>query len=75
MAEKRTEVKTYVVRYICDDCGEGEMVPTGLCLSIWPAQYPHKCNKCGASETFIGSTYPRTVYEEVPSAKLTSGTL
>lgn len=70
MAEKRTEVKTYVVRYICDDCGEGEMVPTGQCLTSWPAKYPHKCSKCGASATFTGSSYPRTVYKEVPNAAL-----
>lgn len=64
MSEKRIEVNTYIVRYICDECGEGEMFPTGTCLDSLPPQYPHKCHKCGASKTFIGITYPRTVYQE-----------
>ena len=66
MTEKRTEVRTIMVRLMCDKCGEGEMKPTGVCLTSNPPQYPHKCNKCGAEVTVRGKTYPRAEYEEVP---------
>lgn len=73
MAEKRTEVRTFMVRLMCDKCGEGEMKQTGVQLLSNPPQYPHRCDKCG-SETTIrgGKTYPRIEYEEVtPNVKVT----
>lgn len=63
MAEKKIKVKVYQVTYICDACGVGEMVPTGVALMSNPPQYPHKCNKCG-SENTLRSKYPKTVYEQ-----------
>ena len=54
MAEKRTEVRTIMVRLMCDKCGEGEMKPTGVALMSHPPQYPHKCDKCGAETTIRG---------------------
>ncbi len=63
MAEKRTEVKTYQVTYTCDVCNEGEMQPAGVTLMSNPAQYPHKCKKCGSEKTFR-SKYPKIVYEQ-----------
>ena len=65
MAEKKTEVRTIMVRLMCDKCEGGEMKPTGLCLTSIPPQYPHKCDKCGAEVTVHRHTYPRTEYEEV----------
>lgn len=62
MAEMKTEVKTYKVTYTCDECREGEMKPTGAPLMSNPAQYPHKCKKCGSEKTFR-SKYPKIVHE------------
>lgn len=62
MTEKRTEVKTIRVRAICN-CG-GEFKPTGMCLTSYPPQYPHKCDNCGKVKTFEKS-YPTVEYVEV----------
>jgi hypothetical protein len=64
--EKKVEVKTYRVHYYCDKDGcDGELMPTGTCLTSWPPQYPHKCTKCDYVLTFSGKTYPYTVHEPV----------
>ena len=63
MSEHDKEVKTYQVVYICDACGEGEMRPTGSLLLTAPPQYPHVCDKCGASKTFR-EIYPRLEYRK-----------
>lgn len=60
MKERKTELKTYMVRAYCD-CG-GEFKPTGMKLMINPPQYPHVCEKCGAEETFKDK-YPTLQYE------------
>lgn len=66
VAEKRTEVRTFMVRLMCDKCGEGEMKPTGVQLLSNPPQYPHRCDKCGFETTIRGGkAYPRIDYEEV----------
>ncbi len=57
MPEIKHKVKTYEVNYRCDECGEGEMEPTGRQHLTSPPQYPHKCNYCGAKKTF-GIVYP-----------------
>jgi hypothetical protein len=65
MKEKRTEVRTYVVRLMCEKCDGGEMLPTGIALMSSPPKYPHKCNKCGHEDTPRGGKrYPRTEHEE-----------
>ena len=65
MKEKRTEVRTYVERLLCETCDGGEMLPTGIALMSLPPQYPHKCNKCGYEDTPRGGKqYPRTEREE-----------
>lgn len=58
--------RAFMVRLMCDKCGEGAMTPAGIQLLSNPPQYPHRCDKCG-SETTIrgGKTYPQTEYEEV----------
>lgn len=65
--EVKKEVKVFHVEYACDACGEGKLKPTNMALSTYPAQYPHKCDKCGIGQTFF-HRYPRTVYEEVEGA-------
>jgi uncharacterized Zn finger protein len=56
--EERFNIRQEEVAYICDTCGKGEMIPTGECLTSFPPQYPHKCNACGAIQTFSNITYP-----------------
>jgi len=72
MTEKRTELRTFMVRLMCDKCSEGEMKPTGIQLSSNPPKYPHKCDKCGAETTVRGGKpYPRIEHEEVtPNVEL-----
>ena len=62
---KKTEVKTFLVECICDNCGEGKMKPTGTCLTSNPPQYPHVCDKCGATVTVLDMTFPYKSYEVV----------
>jgi ribosomal protein L37E len=58
MSEIRLEVKNYVVDMLCDRCGEGYMRPEGnIVLTTYPLQYPHKCNRCGYTRSFI-KKYP-----------------
>lgn len=49
--EETFPVKPIGVRYICEFCGDGEMVvdPTGEAPSLMtnPPLIPHKCTKCG----------------------------
>jgi hypothetical protein len=61
--ERRTEVKTYQVDYICDDCESGVMAFTGRTLLSHPPQYEHQCTQCGMTRYFRGVTYPKIVYE------------
>ena len=65
MSERRTEVRTYRIDLICDECG-GRMAPTGQALMSYPVQYPHKCEKCGAGITVRGNQYPCLIYDDVP---------
>ena len=64
MSERRTEVKTFRVDYICDTCGKGIMCSTGVTLMSNPPQYPHMCLECDATQTFTGITYPRLEHED-----------
>ena len=51
---KRKKVKAmYITEAICDKCG-GRLVPTGICLTTYPAQYPYQCenSECDGHETF-----------------------
>ena len=62
MPETRREVKTYLINYICDECGDGFMEPTGKMLLTNQPGFPHQCNKCEARETF-SDKYPKQVLE------------
>jgi len=57
--ETNIVIKTVLVRMMCK-CG-GEMKPTGICLTSYPPQYPHVCNKCGTNATYNVS-YPEIRY-------------
>ena len=62
--EKRFEVKTYLVKKYCE-CG-GEMIygNNSFVLPCYPPRYPHQCNKCGATDSYI-YIYPKMEYEEI----------
>lgn len=60
VSEQKRPVQPIRVSYACDKCG-GDVLPTGLCLTSIPAQYPHDCQQCGERYTFT-SLYPRIEY-------------
>ncbi|WP_020469681.1 hypothetical protein [Zavarzinella formosa] len=51
---------TMAVLIRCDDCGIGEMTPTGIMFMTHPPQYQHKCDKCGTERTF-DERYPKVI--------------
>lgn len=64
MSETKTKIQPFQIDYVCNECGEGRMRPTGLALLSHPPKYPHVCDKCGKERIFRES-YPKIVYEEV----------
>ena len=64
MPEKRTEVKVYKVRMMCDRCKQGEMKQTPMMYPLFPGQYEHQCDCCGY-RTSYSIQYPTIAYEEV----------
>jgi len=63
MPEIKTKIDTYMVDYICDDCGKGTMQRFGGMLLTAPPQYTYRCNNCGAIiQTF--ESYPSFIYEQ-----------
>lgn len=64
MKEQEAEVRTFVVRAMCEQCNGGEMEPTITVLISHPPQYPHKCNFCGHVEN-LRDSYPLTRHKEV----------
>ena len=63
--EEKYKVQTYEIDYKCDVCGKGRYRPTGIVLTSFPIQYPHRCNFCGAEMNVREHTYPYTVVEKV----------
>ena len=66
MAERHEIVTPVKVNYQCDDCG-GYVLPTGVCLTSYPAKYPHRCSMCDKFYTF-DCTYPSIRYLPSPVA-------
>jgi hypothetical protein len=52
MPKNIDKVETVKVDYTCDSCSEGKMRPTGMALTSYPMQYPHKCEKCEHEATY-----------------------
>lgn len=52
--------------WVCDECGKGEMKPTGMQLMSNPPQIEHQCSnkECRHVETARGESYPKIHYEE-----------
>lgn len=57
------------MHYICDECGEGEMLPTGEINLTNPPKVEHKCNNCGQIQVFVDKKYPEVSYKEVTNVQ------
>lgn len=60
--EKKIEVRSFEISYICDRCNEGTMIYTGVTLMSNPPQYPHRCDTCFNTQN-LKNIYPRIHYE------------
>lgn len=65
---KKFKTKTFIERLYCDKCGT-EMQWTGVCLTSYPAQYPHKCPNCGEEVHTTGVFYPKQTLVEAGEVK------
>ena len=52
MPEIKLPVSVFQVEFICDVCGEGKMLPTGIMLPSKPEKYEHVCSYCNQKENF-----------------------
>ena len=60
--EKKTPVQAVKTSLVCE-CG-GEMVAGNSAYMTNPPQIPHKCEKCNATHTVMGRSYPSIDYED-----------
>lgn len=58
--EKKTEVKTYIVNYYCDKCGN-EVKFAGCTELTYPQRYRHYC-ECGEKYS-LDKLYPVVEYK------------
>ena len=65
MPELNKKVETYIINYVCDECGEGLMLPTGMAFYTSPLQYEHRCDNCGDTQKFHDKKYPLTQYRYI----------
>jgi hypothetical protein len=61
MAEVKKPVQTFYIEYLCDACGIGNMMPTGVSNPVYPPLYVHKCTHCNNVVSFT-KTYPTVKY-------------
>jgi len=67
--EKKVEVRTFAVHYVCDEEGcDGKVVATGFTIDTYPQQYSHQCNKCGKTYYFE-CQYPRIIHKRSDEIK------
>ena len=62
MGEVKKQLFPVDVKYICDDCGIGEMNSTGVMLPVDPPIYEHECNNCKTVKNFK-TIYPAIIFE------------
>ena len=60
--EKKTEVRSFEVTYICDECKEGTMIYIGEITTNWSLKFQHRCEKCFHMQDF-DLVYPIIRYE------------
>ena len=58
--EKEREVKSYEIKYYCDECQE-EVIFTGLATLGNPQQFEHRC-ECGQTY-WLKKQYPTIEYK------------
>lgn len=68
MKTKTFKLETFYARIYCDKCGE-ELKDTGICKTICPPLYEHKCPKCG-NVYYVNDLYPKIFYKEIESEDL-----
>ena len=57
MAEFECEVQVVGLKYICDNCNNGEMYFNGVMLHIDPPLFEHQCDTCGNVQN-LKTKYP-----------------
>lgn len=62
MPEMTNAVSPILISYLCDKCGEGGLVATGVTHSEWPAKYEHICDYCNG-KALLNECYPRIDYD------------
>ena len=62
MSEKVEEVRTVLVRYICDKCAAGEMVCVSSRTNSCGTRFLHECKTCHHGADFP-MAYPAVRYE------------
>lgn len=64
--EEKKEVRPIKVEYKCDECETGYMMPNGIALMSYPAQYVHRCSnlECPGSITST-KQYPYVDFQEI----------
>lgn len=68
MGERRTKLVPVRVDILCPKC-EGEMMPDGTVLTVYPPLYPHTCQRVGCGHRQSFTTHSGAiVYEEAPDA-------
>lgn len=62
--EEKTQVNTYEVKYKCNKCNEGYMIPSGFVYTTNPPKFQHICDNpnCGNIVT-LDKAYPYIEYE------------
>lgn len=68
MSERKEEVRTFLIYYMCDSCG-GKVFPTGLTLTCNPPIHIHRCTSCGRQYEFKRH-YPIKVHEPISEDKI-----
>lgn len=65
--ETRKAVRPIQVNYECE-CG-GKFLPTGICFTVNPPLYQHKCTDCDRMENISNKTYPYIEYVSYEESK------
>lgn len=60
MPEMEHQVRTFRIKYVCDQCAEGEMKSGHGISNSFGTDWYHKCDKCG-HEQWFETCYPRIV--------------
>lgn len=63
MSEIKTEVRTYLVEYHCDECENGLLRTTGAVQTSNPPRYEHVCTNCD-TRGYMFDMYPH--YRQEP---------